>query len=416
MPPRPSSSHSQQQGMPPGQNIQSSNSTNAPLDNPMQSPPMPMQQQGSYGAQPAPHLQQHGGYKMGPYPPPQSQYSQANYSPRAQYTGYGNQGPPQGPPNSPVQHRPMYNHVGPPQGHPGYPPYQNWAPPPQNNPNVMTNHIQGKNIMPPGPPQSPGVQQGMPSAQQQQQQQQQAGGSPRQLNYLKQHLQHKGGYSQGSTPPPQGYGNGPGIHPTMGPPSHMGPPSTAMGPPPTSTGTPPSHMENPAMQIPPGIHHQDVMPVPQDNGIQQSPHPVTSLITTGPDGTQLDEASQQSTLSNTSIGQLILLLSIAKKGFVLMEFFFLASGDDQGTPKSRKNEMMYNHPMTPNQVNANASPVPGHPHGAEDFEMGSPPWPRTPASPVFNSSHVPPPQDSYRSSTKVKVSSCHHCEAVEKLY
>lgn len=61
--------------------------------------------------------------------------------------------------------------------------------------------------------------------------------------------------------------------------------------------------------------------------------------------------------------------------------------------------MMYNqHPMTPNQ--ANASP---HPHG-EDFDMGSPTWPRTPASPVFNS-HVPPvvPQESYRSA-KVKVS------------
>lgn len=63
--------------------------------------------------------------------------------------------------------------------------------------------------------------------------------------------------------------------------------------------------------------------------------------------------------------------------------------------------MMYNHPMT----QANASPgASGLPHGAEDFEMGSPPWPRTPASPVFNS-HAPPatPQDSYRSS-KVKVS------------
>lgn len=61
---------------------------------------------------------------------------------------------------------------------------------------------------------------------------------------------------------------------------------------------------------------------------------------------------------------------------------------------------MYNHPMTPNQASPGASV---HPHSGEDFEMGSPPWPRTPASPVFNS-HAPPvtPQDSYRS-TKVKV-------------
>lgn len=57
--------------------------------------------------------------------------------------------------------------------------------------------------------------------------------------------------------------------------------------------------------------------------------------------------------------------------------------------------------MTPTQ--ANASPVGGvHPHG-EDFDMGSPPWPRTPASPVFNSHAAAPvtPQE-YRS-TKVKV-------------
>jgi AT-rich interactive domain-containing protein 1 len=257
---------------------------------------------------------------MGPYPP-QSQYSQGNYSPRAQYPGYGNQ---QGPPNSPGQYRPMHNHVGPPggphsghpgqyppgqypPGHPGYP--QVWSPgPPQNNPGAMSNHIQGKNIGPP-PPQSPqGQQQPQQPPQQQQPQQQPSGpgGSPRQLNYLKQHLQHKGGYSQGSTPPPQGYGNGPGIHPSMGPPSHhMGPPTgpaSSMGPPPASTGTPPSHMENPGMQMPPNMHHPEGMP-PQDNGMPPASHQVTSLITTGPDGAAIDEASQQSTVSNTSIGK-----------------------------------------------------------------------------------------------------------------
>lgn len=65
--------------------------------------------------------------------------------------------------------------------------------------------------------------------------------------------------------------------------------------------------------------------------------------------------------------------------------------------------MMYGHPMTPSQT-ANVSPgTSGMPH-SEDFEMGSPPWPRTPASPVFNS-HTPPAvsaQDSFRSS-KVTV-------------
>lgn len=56
---------------------------------------------------------------------------------------------------------------------------------------------------------------------------------------------------------------------------------------------------------------------PQDNGLSSSGsnsgsgggvhgnHPVTSLVTTGPDGSLIDEASQQSTLSNASAGELI---------------------------------------------------------------------------------------------------------------
>lgn len=85
---------------------------------------------------------------------------------------------------------------------------------------------------------------------------------------------------------------------------------------------------------------------------------------------------------------------------------FIASGEDpQSTPKSRKgNEMMYGHPMTPGQANVSPGGA-GMPHN-EDFEMGSPPWPRTPASPVFNSHAAPPvsTQDSFRSS-KVTVMS-----------
>lgn len=54
---------------------------------------------------------------------------------------------------------------------------------------------------------------------------------------------------------------------------------------------------------------------PQDNGLSSSGsnsgsgggahgnHPVTSLVTTGPDGSLIDEASQQSTLSNASAGE-----------------------------------------------------------------------------------------------------------------
>lgn len=332
MPPRPSSSHSQGMPMPnqqPGNQQQQQNMNIPNSINPqMEGPPgpqggMPPMQQGAYPGQNAPgqHMQPHGSYKLGPYPPQSSQYSQGNYSPRAQYPGYGNQHHPP-PPNSPSQYRPMQNHVSP-ASHPQYPPHgpyhQVWPPPPQqnqaNNPGAMSNHIQGKNIGPP-PPQSPQQQQGPPqppNQQQQQpppqqQQQQQPGGSPRQLNYLKQHLQHKGGY-QGTTPPPQGY-NGPGIHP-MGPPAghHMGPPTgiSTMGPPAT-TGTPPSsHMAQEGGMggiPPPNIHHPEGMSVSQDNGMpSQTSHQATSLITTGPDGAALDEVSQQSTLSNTSIGE-----------------------------------------------------------------------------------------------------------------
>lgn len=127
---------------------------------------------------------------------------------------------------------------------------------------------------------------------------------------------NSGGYQPGpgqSTTPPQGYGNGPGpiMHPPMGPPHHMGPPPMgAMGPPPPTGGpnqAPPHQMSNSHPEsMPP---HPDVSghpgPIPQDNGVppsSQPQHPVTSIVTTGPDGAGLDEASQQSTLSNASAG------------------------------------------------------------------------------------------------------------------
>lgn len=349
MPPRPSSSHSQipNQGPPQQQqpnqlnsNPGTPNSNNnqqhpLPLEQgpitspnrpPSSGPPQQMAAQGNY--QTPPHMQQHGGYKMGPgsgpptqmspYPPAQSQqYSQqGNYSPRPQYTGnYG--GPP--PPNSmsPGQQigypgRPMPNHAPPPGAamHPQYPPYQqNWAPQPPPGPQpMMTNHIQGKNIgasqqqpqqQPQGaiPPQQQVPGQGPPPSAQGQ------SGPSRPLNYLKHHLQQKGGYgSQSPTPPPHpqsGYANGPGMHPPMGPPHHMGPP---MGPPSSAVGSAssghPSHLETPQAMG----HHSEI---PQDNGLALPPgsHPVTSLITTGPDGAPLDDASQQSTLSNASGGE-----------------------------------------------------------------------------------------------------------------
>lgn len=261
-----------------------------------------------------------------------------NYGARPQYPA--NYGPaPTGQNNMPMgpgqyPNRSMPNQAPP---HSQFPPYQqNWAP---QGPQPPMNHIQGKGAPPPN-----------------------ATGSPRPINHLKQHLLHKGGYagSQSPTPPQGPYANGPAMHPPMGPPqmhqSRM-PGPTSMGPPASA----PLHNSH-GMDGP--MPHEG----PQDNGISSTgstgphQHPVTSLITTGPDGAPLDEASQQSTLSNTSA----------------------ASIDDPqcSTPKSRKNDS-YNqgHLTTPPNVG-------GPPH--EDFEMGSPSptWPRTPASPVFNS-HTP---------------------------
>ncbi|XP_053964849.1 trithorax group protein osa isoform X3 [Anastrepha ludens] len=410
----------QQQPPPPNQGLNS-----------MQTQPPQGSGGGTGGYPPPPHM--HGVYKMGGpgqspgpgpqglptgYPPPQQsqQYSQGTYPPRPQYTpsGYAPTPPPSNqptsansmPPGGGPQYpgRPMPNHTGAGGPHAQYPPYQNWVPPsPQGGPGGggapvgagaagMGNHVQGKGTPPPGgPPQPPG------------------GGSPRPLNYLKQHLQHKGGYGSGPAPQ-QGYGNGPGMHPgmPMGPPHHMGPPHgpTSMGPP---TSTPPQTMGGvvgPGGVGPGGsmvgvsgsvgsgvILSGDGEHISQDNGISSSgsstasgPHPVTSLVTTGPDGTPIDEVSQQSTLSNASA----------------------ASGEDPQctTPKSRKNDPYSQSHLAP----PSTSPVghPGHPSGpGEEYEMNSPPnWTRTPASPQVFNSHVPPQETFRTSSTKKSDSLC----------
>lgn len=58
--------------------------------------------------------------------------------------------------------------------------------------------------------------------------------------------------------------------------------------------------------------------------------------------------------------------------------FFVASGEDPqcSTPKSRKNESYSQGHLAP------PSASPGAHTQHEDFEMGSPTWSRTPASPV----------------------------------
>ncbi|KOC62269.1 Trithorax group protein osa [Habropoda laboriosa] len=206
---------------------------------------------------------------------------------------------------------------------------------------------------------------------------------------------------------------------------NMGPPASSMGPPPPSpnhvSSQPPAtssavpHLHTPAA-TPPLNHEGSPMPPPSttpnshpastptptshssadlttetsnDSGItttalgtsaisvtSTSSGTVTSVITTGPDGTSLDEGSQQSTLSNASA----------------------ASGEDPAfTPKVRK-EMMgggyHSHPTTPQSTVPSPGAASINSIHEEYADMNSPGWPRTPASPVFNS-HVP--QDPYRS-------------------
>ncbi|XP_066588206.1 trithorax group protein osa [Prorops nasuta] len=247
---------------------------------------------------------------------------------------------------------------------------------------------------------------------------------------------HKMGFnsvSPGMPPspgPPQVYGSagstGMGTPGTPGVPviGNMGPPTSSMGPPPPSpnhianqpppTSSAVSHMHTPAA-TPPLNHEGSPMPPPSttpnshpattptptshstadlaaessnDSGItttatgtsainvtSTSSGTVTSVITTGPDGTSLDEGSQQSTLSNASA----------------------ASGEDPAfTPKVRK-EMIsgyHSHPTTPQSTVPSPGAASINSIHEEYPDMNSPGWPRTPASPVFNS-HVP--QDPYRS-------------------
>ena len=150
-------------------------------------------------------------------------------------------------------------------------------------------------------------------------------GPPKPPQYLKQHLQHKMGFTNvtpsmpPSPSPPQNYHMGPPImghhHSGMGPPSSMGPPNI---PPATSPLMTNNHSHESAPMPPPSStpnsHNQMTSDI-LDNGITTtasgslsttvtaaSVGSVTSVVTTGPDGTPIDEGSQQSTLSNASAG------------------------------------------------------------------------------------------------------------------
>lgn len=91
-------------------------------------------------------------------------------------------------------------------------------------------------------------------------------------------------------PPSPGSGN----YLNSMPPHSMGPPAPVQ----SNTG-PPMAPPNPSM-----------MPVDHEISQQQQSLSgvVTSVVTTGPDGTAIDDASQQSTLSNASAGKFVYIL------------------------------------------------------------------------------------------------------------
>lgn len=77
------------------------------------------------------------------------------------------------------------------------------------------------------------------------------------------------------------------------PPHSMGPPAPVQ-----SNNAPSMAPPNPSMMT---VDHE----VSQQQ--QNLSGAVTSVVTTGPDGTAIDDASQQSTLSNASAGKLFIL-------------------------------------------------------------------------------------------------------------
>nr|XP_012154536.1 PREDICTED: trithorax group protein osa isoform X4 [Megachile rotundata] len=369
MPPRPSSSQSDGSG-------------------PARMSHSPMTTQGAYQQPlgPSPHMHSYKMNNTGPgvVQPGPGSASLGGINPMGGGMGYAAGGTAAGQPggyHAQTTYPPPRPHVQFPQG---YPSPANSQPPPNNQyqaPNRPNNLVQyppythkmGFNSVPPGMPPSPG---------------------PPQV--------YGGSSTAGMVPP-----GTPGVTVigNMGPPaSSMGPPPPSPNhvssqPPPTSSAVP--HLHTPSA-TPPLNHEGSPMPPPSttpnshptsvptptshssadltetsnDSGItttasgtsainvtSTSSGTVTSVITTGPDGTSLDEGSQQSTLSNASA----------------------ASGEDPAfTPKARK-EMMggyHSHPTTPQSTVPSPGAASINSIHEEYPDMNSPGWPRTPASPV----------------------------------
>ncbi|KAF3428626.1 hypothetical protein E2986_01809 [Frieseomelitta varia] len=382
MPPRPSSSQSDGSG--PARMSHSPMTTQGPYQQPLG---------------PSPHMHSYKMNSTGPgvVQPGPGSASLGGINPMGGGMGYAASGTAAGQPggyHTQGTYPPPRPHVQFPQG---YPSPANSQPPPNNQyqasnrPNNLVQyppytHKMGFNSVPPGMPPSPGPPQVYGSTS-----------------------------TSGMVPPGT---PGVAVIGNMGPPaSSMGPPPPSPNhvsnqPPPTSSAVP--HLHTPAA-TPPLNHEGSPMPPPSttpnshpvstptatshssadlttetsnDSGItttasgtsvinvtSTSSGTVTSVITTGPDGTSLDEGSQQSTLSNASA----------------------ASVEDPTFPPKVRKDMMggyHSHPATPQSTVPSPGAASINSIHEEYPDMNSPGWPRTPASPVFNS-HVP--QDPYRS-------------------
>ncbi|XP_018024844.1 trithorax group protein osa [Hyalella azteca] len=340
--------------------------------------------------------------------------------------------PPQGPPSSiPPSHqyppRPPHSNHGPPSQYSPYPHYsaqQAWGPsmgqgPPPSS--VLGSPGLGGKNQHPGQPVQPGGG---------------AAGLPRPHtppHYLKQHLHQKMGVygpPPGAPPsaggPPQMYPNGPGLPPGLGggvresspgvgmvgAPAPHGGQNNAM-PPPTSTPGP-NEMELSNASAPSNLSSGN-------NALsqQQPPPPI------GPDGNPLlDDASQQSTLSNTSAASgddRSLTPKPHKDGPVPSNMTSMMSGGNMmgpGGPMGVQSSMTYgssshggppmnsSHPLNPHSHHQSSAPSPGSQppeQGEYEGNVNSPGWPRSPStqqapSSAYGNSSTPAAPDIYRPS------------------
>ncbi|XP_043214317.1 trithorax group protein osa-like [Amphibalanus amphitrite] len=298
------------------------------------------------------------GHKPG-YPVPHPQYGQpggypAQYNSHVMYGQYGRPGAPGQPPPGPPGHYPYQ----------GQYPQQHWATGghPRPGPGGKPLHMPGGG----GPP----------------------GSAPPAPHYLRHHLQQKMAYgANGPSSGPNG--------PSAGPPPAAAAASQASSMPPPSSGPPPlAPPPRPASQCSDGSQHSQ----PASGGPPELSGPYNNhgpLPPIGPDGVPIDDASQHSTLSNTSAN----------------------SEDRARSPKPRvKENAGSSHPPTP--ISGMASPGAASMTSAHDeaennvASPGGPAWPRSPVS-VYNPM---PSRDAYPVSKNSRSVRQQKAESLNRLF